>query len=64
MMKTTEMISIRSLLVASVALGVSQVVVAQQSTGANSIMPWAYVLNAPDAQTGEAPDPDEVVSVP
>ena len=63
-MKTTEMISIRSLLVASVALGVSQVVVAQQSTGANSIMPWAYVRNAPAAQTGEAPDPDEVVSVP
>ena len=63
-MKTTEMISIRSLLVASVALGVSQVVVAQQSTGANAIMPWAYVLNDPDAQTGEAPDPDEVVSVP
>ena len=63
-MKTTEMISIRSLLVASVALGVSQVVVAQQSTGANSIMPWAYVLNDPDAQTGEVPDPDEVVSVP
>ena len=56
MMKTTEMISIRSLLVASVALGVSQVVVAQQSTGANAIMPWAYVLNDCLLYTSDAAD--------
>ena len=52
------------LLGAMVVLGASQIVVAQQSTGANAVMPWAYVLNDPDAETGEAPDPEEVVTVP
>ena len=52
------------LLGAMVVLGASQIVIAQQSTGANAVMPWAYVLNDPDAQTGEAPDPEEMVTVP
>ena len=63
-MKTTETIPIRMLLGAMVVLGASQIVIAQQSTGANAVMPWAYVLNDPDAQTGEAPDPEEMVTVP
>jgi cytochrome c553 len=63
-MKTTETIPIRMLLGAMVVLGAGQIVIAQQSTGANAVMPWAYVLNDPDAQTGEAPDPEEMVTVP
>ena len=31
--------------------------------GANAVLPWAYVLNEP-AGSAEAPDPDEVVTVP
>ena len=61
-MKTTE--TIRIVLFGMVLLSVSQVVASQQTTGANSVMPWAYVLNDPDAQTGEAPDPNEIVTVP
>ncbi len=61
-MKTTE--TIRIVLFGMVLLSVSQVAASQQTTGANSVMPWAYVLNDPDAQTGEAPDPNEIVTVP
>ena len=63
-MKTIEMITIRILLLTIIVLGVIQLGVAQQSTGANAVMPWAYVLNDPDAATGEIPDPNEVVTVP
>jgi cytochrome c553 len=31
---------------------------------ANSILPWAFVLNDPAPNDAQAPDPDEVVSVP
>lgn len=31
---------------------------------ANSILPWAFVLNDPTSNDAEAPDPDEIVSVP
>ena len=31
---------------------------------ANSILPWAFVLNDPPPDGAEAPDPDEIVSVP
>ena len=32
--------------------------------GANAILPWAYVLNEPASGNAEAPDPEEVVTVP
>ena len=32
--------------------------------GANAVLPWAYVLNEPVSGTVEAPDPEEVVTVP
>ena len=35
----------------------------QEATGANAVLPWAYVLNEP-AENAGAPDPDEVVTVP
>ena len=35
----------------------------QETTGANAVLPWAYVLNEP-AENETAPDPDEVVTVP
>ncbi len=31
---------------------------------ANSILPWAFVLNDPTSNDAEEPDPDEIVSVP
>ena len=34
------------------------------SEAANSILPWAFVLNDPAPNDARAPDPDEVVSVP
>ncbi len=34
------------------------------SETANSILPWAFVLNDPAPNDAQAPDPDEVVSVP
>ena len=35
----------------------------QETEGANAVLPWAYVLNEP-AGDAEAPDPDEIVTVP
>ena len=35
----------------------------QETEGANAVLPWAYVLNEP-AASADAPDPDEVVTVP
>ena len=35
----------------------------QEGEGAAAVLPWAYVLNDP-AVSAEAPDPDEVVTVP
>ena len=35
----------------------------QEAGGANAALPWAYVLNDPAGST-DAPDPDEVVTVP
>lgn len=32
--------------------------------GAHAVLPWAFVLNDPEPDDVEAPDPDEVVSVP
>lgn len=32
--------------------------------GANAVLPWAFVLNDPAPQGAEAPDPDEIVTVP
>ena len=53
---------------ATVALGFLAVVgiKAQQpaAQGANAVMPWAFVLNEPAPADAEAPDPDEVVTVP
>jgi cytochrome c553 len=46
-------------LVAGVALGAQQDV-----EGANAVLPWAFVLNDPAPENVEAPDPDEVVTVP
>ena len=39
---------------------------AQQSDveGANAVLPWAFVLNEPASGNTDAPDPDEVVTVP
>ena len=36
----------------------------QEVEGANAVLPWAYVLNDPTSANAEAPDPDEVVTVP
>jgi cytochrome c553 len=36
----------------------------EQAEGANSVMPWAYVLNDPAPENLATPDPDEVVTVP
>jgi cytochrome c553 len=36
----------------------------QVAEGANAILPWAFVLNDPRPDDAEAPDPDEVVTVP
>ena len=36
----------------------------QETVGANSVLPWAYVLNEPASGNAEAPDPEEVVTVP
>ncbi len=35
-----------------------------EGEGANAVLPWAYVLNEPVSETAEAPDPDEIVTVP
>ncbi len=35
----------------------------QETEGANAVLPWAYILNEP-AENTDAPDPDEVVTVP
>ena len=45
--------------VAGVALSAQQEV-----EGANAVLPWAFVLNDPAPENAEAPDPDEVVTVP
>ena len=37
---------------------------AQEVEGANAVLPWAYVLNEPASGNADAPDPDEVVTVP
>ena len=51
-------------LLAVAGLSASVGVHAQQETeGANAVLPWAYVLNDPAGST-DAPDPDEVVTVP
>lgn len=36
----------------------------QEAAGANTVIPWAFVLNDPPKADAEAPDPDAVVSVP
>jgi cytochrome c553 len=36
----------------------------QDAGGANAVLPWAFVLNDPAPAGVEAPDPDEVVTVP
>ncbi len=36
----------------------------QDAEGANAVLPWAFVLNDPAPEGAEAPDPNEVVSVP
>jgi cytochrome c553 len=35
-----------------------------ERTGANAVLPWAFVVNDPAPTGGEAPDPNEVVTVP
>ncbi len=37
---------------------------AQATDGANTVMPWAYVLNDPVPDDAPTPDPNEVVTVP
>lgn len=53
-------------LVAAIAGGVTGSVAlsAQEPAGANAALPWAFVLNDPAPEGVEAPDPDEVVTVP
>ena len=34
------------------------------ATGANDVLPWAFVLNSPPTADAVAPDPDEIVTVP
>ena len=53
-------------LVAGCASGISVVsaVGLQGTDGPNSVLPWAFVLNDPAPDGAQAPDPDEVVSVP
>lgn len=53
-------------LVAAIAGGVTGSVAlsAQEPAGANAALPWAFVLNDPAPEGTEAPDPDEVVTVP
>lgn len=36
---------------------------AQETEGANGVLPWAYVLNEP-VENADTPDPDEIVTVP
>jgi cytochrome c553 len=36
---------------------------AQETEGANAVLPWAYVLNEP-VENADTPDPDEIVTVP
>ena len=36
----------------------------QDTGGANAVLPWAFVLNDPVPDNAEAPDPNEVVTVP
>ena len=49
---------------AAVGLAAGTELRAQQDTaGANAVLPWAYVLNDPDAVV-ETPDPEEIVTVP
>ncbi len=47
---------------AGIAAG-AQLDAQQEPEGAHAVLPWAYVLNDPDA-SAEAVDPDEVVTVP
>ena len=52
--------------VAACASGISVVSAGglRGSEGANAVLPWAFVVNDPAPNDAEAPDPDEVVSVP
>ena len=36
----------------------------QENGDANAVLPWAFVLNDPRPENTEAPDPNEVVTVP
>jgi len=36
----------------------------QVNEGANAVLPWAFVLNEPTPDNVEAPDPNEIVTVP
>ena len=61
-MKATLRIQIA--LVGILAFLASGFVAAQQGSGANAVMPWAFVLNDPAPVNAEVPDPDEIVTVP
>ena len=48
----------------AVGLSVFSLGAPQDVEGANAVLPWAFVLNDPAPESAEAPDPNEVVSVP
>lgn len=50
-------------LAAALAAGMEAHAGQEAEEGANAVLPWAYVLNDP-AANAEAPDPDEIVTVP
>ena len=45
-------------------ISVRSVGVPQDAGGANTVLPWAFVLNDPVPDGAQAPDPNEVVTVP
>ncbi len=62
-MKTTAAIGVTLVWIVMLVCSDIDIVMAQQGSGANSIMPWAYTLNAPADPDATRPDPDEVVRV-
>ena len=66
MMNRTSGVAVLVVLVAACAQGgsVGSAASPQGTEGANAALPWAFVVNDPALAAREAPDPNEVVSVP
>ena len=66
MMNRTLGVTLLVVLVAACAQGgsVGSAASPQGTEGANAALPWAFVVNDPAPAAREAPDPNEVVSVP